>query len=69
MRLIRTDKTRAGDLIAGTWSHNWPTPRRLSGITPSVDHAVTEMAYRLDFNSGDPVILYGSCQLQLAQRP
>ena len=69
MRRIRTDQVRPGDLIAGTWSHNWPQPRRVDSIAASLEHSVAEHAYRIDFTEGEPVVLYGSCQLQLAQRP
>jgi hypothetical protein len=70
MRLIRTDRAREGDLIAGTWNDTYPTPLRLA-TPPTVDpeHSVRTHAYRLDFTDGTSKVYYGDCDLQLAQRP
>lgn len=69
MKLTPVDKLRPGDLIAGTWTHTWPTPRRLEHITPSPEDSVTGPAYRLDWSDGTSQVLYGTCEVQLAQRP
>jgi hypothetical protein len=69
VRLVRVDKTRPGDLIVGTQAATWPTPRRITERNPAPEHSTTAPAYTLRFTTGEPRVLYGWVELQLAQRP
>lgn len=68
-RLVRVDETSPGDTLVGTWSHQWPQPRRLASREPAPEHSVTGQAWRLHFTDGDSTVLYSHTGVVRTTKP
>jgi hypothetical protein len=74
VKVIRVDKARPGDLIAGTnASGNYPDgPRRIDQITRAPEHEKRTdgtAAFWLEWTDGRRLVYYADTLIWLAQRP